>query len=183
MSLTIKDFNLVNTWEVTEPTNLWKDNADLAKANPAWNPVQSNWNDQPVYITDKSTGKKYLNLPPEFLKTCHGKVLRTTLINALLDTLIRVLKLITLAHFWMPKQPGFSTLKERASFALFDLKRVLITPLAGIGITMASIYGLARPNDGRKLCTSIASLVPRRDDVYDRFPEFPTHTPENLEKS
>lgn len=178
MSLTIKDFNLINEWEVTEPNNLWKDNVDIAKANPAWNPAQWNWNDQPVYITDKSTGKKYLNLPPEFIKTSHGKVLRQTFLKGLLDTLIRIVKLITFAHFWLPKQKGFSTLKERAAFALFDLKRVLITPLAAVGITAAALYGMARPNDGRKLCTSIASLVPRMNDDNDRFPEFPTFTPE-----
>lgn len=162
-ALSIKDFTIINEWEITDPNNLWKDNPKIAKlaTNPDFSLAEYNWSEKPLAITDKTTGKRYLNLPPEYLQKCHGKVLRKVPLFALIDTLMRILKLITLSHFWLPSEKGLSSLKERLTTAKIDLMRIFIVPFAALLMTVAAIYGMIRPNDGRKLCTSIARLVPR----------------------
>jgi hypothetical protein len=176
-ALSIKDFTITNEWEIADPNNTWKNNPKIAKlaTNPDFSLAEWNWSDKPLTITDKTTGKKYLNLPPEYLKKCHGKVLRKAPIYALIDTLMRIIKLITLSHFWLPEEQGLSTLKERFTAAKIDLMRIFIVPFAALMMTIAAIYGMIKPNDGRKLCTSISRLVPKVTSGIDLFPKFRTY--------
>lgn len=176
-ALSIKDFTISNEWEITDPNNTWKKNPKIAMVatNPDFSLAEWNWSEKPLAITDKTTGKKYLNLPPEYLRKCHGKVLRKTPLYALIDTLMRILKLVTLSHFWLPEEKGLSTLKERFTAAKIDLMRIFIVPFAALMMTIASLYGMLKPNDGRKLCTSISRLVPKVTTGIDLFPKFRTY--------
>jgi hypothetical protein len=72
----------------------------------------------------------------------------------------RILKLVTLSHFWMP-QEGTYSFKARLKDAGIDLLRIVATPVALVGLELAAIYGTFNPYDGRKLyarlCTETLS--------------------------
>ena len=142
MGMTIKDFYPINKW-TTDPKD-------------------------PGQIIDESTGKKYSKKSPyEIRMDC---LWVAAVINPIFNSVdvirnvaCRALKIVSLSHFWMEEEGETRyNLKNRLSKAGADFLRIVVAPLALIGIELSSIYGLARPYDGRKLYLSICAEYNRK---------------------
>ncbi|MEX1012244.1 MAG: hypothetical protein WD595_01020 [Waddliaceae bacterium] len=135
-SLTLGDFQPFNNWELVQ--------------NKGKTP----------YLLDATTGKKYLY---EDKVTIGLQCLILTigtpslqLTASIVNIAYRILKLVTLSHFWIhkPEEKSYS-IKGRVKDAGLDLLRVVTQPIAVVGLQLSAIYGLFRPYDGRKLYSSI----------------------------
>lgn len=130
-----------------QPFNKWKVDKDGPKF----------FNGEPRNIIDQTTGRKYFNESKTtvgfkcFLVTLGTPIVHT--IASLLNVAWRILKLVTLSHFWVP-QKGNYNFTARAKEAGKDLLRIVVTPLAIIALELSAIYGIIRPYDGRKLYAS-----------------------------
>ena len=139
-NVTLSDFHPYNTWtEVTGPELF---NNGISK-----------------YITD-GTGRRYYNQSQDIVSSkCFWLVLGTPFahpVAAILYVPYRLLKLVTLSHFWIPKDEETTyNFKARLKDAGEDLLRVVASPLAIVGLELAAIYGLFMPFDGRKLYATI----------------------------
>jgi hypothetical protein len=72
------------------------------------------------------------------------------------NAIYRIAKLALLAHGWtgaLLMQPY--CFKARLKDAGGDLLRVVLTPIALVGLELAAIYGIFNPYEGRKLYASI----------------------------
>lgn len=141
----LKDFCPINHWEV-DNSRLWtKDTAPLEKLIGL-----------PRHLKDKTTDRFYWN---ERKKTVRIKCLKLIVAVPLVHTIgialniaYRIIKLVTLSHFWIKKEgEGKYDFKTRLKDAGKDLARIIASPIAIVGMELAVIYGLIRPYDGRKL--------------------------------
>ncbi len=151
-SVKLKDFCPVNKWEVDENGSPWFKYCPKEKLGT------------PKYILDQTTGRKYRN---EYRSTIRIKCLVITASSPLTLTLLpvlnvayRILKLVTLTHFWVKKEDEVKyDFKARLADAGKDLLRIVATPLVIVGMPLASIYGLIRPYDGRKLYATFERAI------------------------
>lgn len=140
--VSIKDFQPINTWKL-----------DLD--GPKWF-----YSNEPRYIIDTTTDRRYWNES----KGCVGfKCFLLTLgtpivhpIAAIVNIAIRVLKILSLSHFWLPTS---HSLKGRLKDVGQDLLKILISPLVIPALELAAIYGMVTPYDGRKLYASIERAI------------------------
>jgi hypothetical protein len=145
MSITFRDFQAINKWT-------------LDITGPKWDESQ-----EPQYIIDDATGRKYLN---EDFKVVGFKCFLLTLgtpfvhsVASVCNIAYRILKLITFSHFWI-KQKGEYNIIARLAEAGKDLLRIVATPLSIIGLELAAIYGaISSPYDGRKIYASFERAV------------------------
>ncbi len=84
------------------------------------------------------------------------------IVQLALVTVMRVIKLVTLSHFWLPKkEEKESSLSGRVSAFTGDLLKVITAPLAAAVRTVAAVYGtinifsLTAPLDARKVIASV----------------------------
>jgi hypothetical protein len=75
-----------------------------------------------------------------------------------LSIAVRVFRLMIGAHFWLPKDPGY-TFKARLWDATKDVGRILATPLAYIGIEAGYMVGVIAPHQGLAFVSMIVSRV------------------------
>lgn len=141
-TLNLKDFQPINDWKIDVDGQKWESSTD------------------PVYIIDQTTSKKYWNHSKGSIQVkCVLLTLGTPIVHPVSSTaniLYRVVKIISLFHFWGEVEEGkSSSLKARAKRARNDCLRVLTAPIALIGLELSSIYGVVNPYDGRKLYASI----------------------------
>ena len=141
MNVTLRDF---------QPINNWKPDLDGPKY----------YDGTAQHLIDQTTGRKYLNESKEvvgfkcFLLTLGTPVIH--LIASVATVAYRIAKLVTLSHFWMPKEDEKSyNFEDRLKGAGMDLLRIATQPIALVGLELAAAYGLIRPYDGRKLYASI----------------------------
>ena len=141
-SVTIRDFQPVNTWQTQTSGKKWR------KSNA------------PMYVIDQSTGKKYWNESKHILRLkCLALALGTPIVH-LIGTMVtvayKIARLVTFSHFWEKKEGEKSySFKERAKDAGKDLLRVAASPIIIASLELAAIYGMVKPYDGRKLFASI----------------------------
>jgi len=146
MNILLSDFKVIN---------IWKLDLDGEK----WNCCDKH-RGQAKYIIDLSTNRRYSNEAPGIVRTkCFLLTLGTPIVHLIAgvcNAAFRALQIITLAHFWMPKDEERSyNFRVRLKDAGQDLLRIVAAPLAIIGLELAAIYGIFRPYDGRKLYASI----------------------------
>lgn len=114
----------------------------------------------PVFMIDRTTGKKYWNESKNCVGAkCFALALGTLFIQPVLSVIpiaYRIVKFVSFAHFWIPKQDEKSySFKERSKDVGKDLLRVVAAPIAIIALELAAIYGVFSPYNGRKLYGSI----------------------------
>ena len=145
MNVTFKDFQLINTWEPDVDGPCWPYTGGTPKV-----------------LIDKATGRKYLNESKGVIRNkCNLLVIGTPLIHpiaAVVNVVYRILKLITLSHFWVGKELDYN-FKARLGAAGKDLLRIIVAPLSLVGLELAALYGVVRPYDGRKLYASIERAI------------------------
>lgn len=141
-NVTLKDFQLFNTWEVEK------------NGRPFIN-------GKPAFIIDETTKQKYWNESKGcvglkcFLLTLGTPIVHS--IASLVNVAYRIVNLISFYHFWKDKELGEYpySFKERLKEVEEDLLRIIGTPIAVIGLEFAAIFGIFSPYNGRKLYASI----------------------------
>jgi hypothetical protein len=111
-------------------------------------------------LTDSINADKYLEdvLIPH---KCLALIVATPLIQVvgiLISVINRIIKLITLAHFWYPSEKEYS-LSERAWTFGKDTLRVAFSPAIYVSMILSSIYGLIFTNNGRKLYATFERCI------------------------
>lgn len=143
MSITIRDFQPINTWT-----------PDIT--GPKWQ-----GSEEPCYLKDESTGRSYLNEDEGIVRfKCFLLSLGTPLIQpiALICNIVyRILKLVTFSHFWVADEKEASyNFQARLAEAGKDLLRIVANPLSLIGLELVALYGMMfSPYDARKVYATI----------------------------
>jgi len=154
--LILKDFQPLNIWEVDTNGKQWPKGG--AK-----------------FLVDTSTGRKYLKEDTSLIrKKCAALVLGTLVIQsvtAILNIATRVFAIVKLLCFWQ----GELTFKARLLETRDHFLKIIATPFALIGMLFASMYGVIRPYDGRKLYASMERLAYDRAVLAPCFQPNPTH--------
>lgn len=140
-SITLKDF---------QPINIWMPDLNGPK-----------WGDRdPEFLIDTTTTRRYWNESKGsvglkcFLLTIGTPFVHS--IASLVNIAYRIVKLISLFHFWTYKEEEqFYSFKARLEDAGQDVLRIFTTPIAIIGLELAALYGVFTPYNGRKLYASI----------------------------
>lgn len=140
-NVSIKDF---------QPCNQWKPDLD----GPKW------LDGSPELLVDMTTNKKYWNEDKGCVRfKCFLLILGTPVVHsiaAVVCVAARIVKLVTLSHFWRDKSSEENySFGARVLDAGVDLKKILTQPLAAVALELSAIYGLFSPYDGRKLYASI----------------------------
>lgn len=140
-SITLRDFQPINTWKPDLDGKKWIDGG-------------------PMYLTDMTTKRKYYNESKAWVGfKCFYLTLRTPIVQSIFSVVFTALKIIDLvrfSHFISDKEGEKSySFKERLKDAGKDLLRIVTTPIALIGLELAAIYGIFSPYNGRKLYASI----------------------------
>jgi hypothetical protein len=159
MSVSIKDFHPVNSWKPDEHGQKWSGS------------------NEPAYLIDRTTGRRYFNESQGVVRfKCLLLTLGTPIVHtaaSIINVAYRILKLVTLSHFWAPKkEESRYDFKARLTDAGKDVLRIVATPFSLLGLELASIYGVFRPYDGRKLYASIERAT------YGNFILAPCFQPE-----
>lgn len=140
-------------WNDFRPVNNWT----LDLAGDQWGCCAENA--EPKFLKDESTGRRYWNESKGIVGfKCFLLTLGTPFVHpiaSIINVAYRILKIVSLSHFWLPNNQKSYDLKGRALSATKDLLRIVAAPLTIVGLELAAIYGLARPYDGRKLYASI----------------------------
>jgi hypothetical protein len=116
--------------------------------------------EKPQFIKDQTSGKLYHNESKGSLRWKFFKMngLGSALISIhfVLKTVLRIIKLATLSHLWMPQEDSKArSLKGRVTAFAADLARVAAAPLALAGMVVMPLYGIINPLDSRKLFATI----------------------------
>lgn len=144
MAIQWRDFQPVNNWIPDVKGEKWGCCAEQA---------------EPKFLMDESTGRKYLNESKGIVRfKCILLTLGTPFVHpiaSLFNAAYRIIKIVSLSHFWLPRAEKGYHFKARVLSACKDLLRVVAWPLTIVGLELAAIYGWIRPYDGRKLYASI----------------------------
>jgi xanthosine utilization system XapX-like protein len=169
IDMKLKDFQpLFNGWEVADPKQgLW-DNSNESR-----------------FIVDKPTGRLYTNESKNVVRfKCFWITLGNPLVHVVasfINVVYRIVLLITFSHFRGDKKDANNKIipnypfKARLIDAGIDLLRIKSTPLSLIALPLASLFGLLRPYDGRKLYASIERAIYGRPILAPCFQPNPTH--------
>lgn len=141
MSISIRDF---------QPVNVWMPDCH----GPCY------YSGEPLFLKDASTGRHYLNETKTVVGfKCFLLALGTPFVHpitACITIAFRILKLITLAHFWITREDEKNyNFSGRLLHATKDFLRIVAAPLMLVGFELSALYGLIRPYDGRKLYASL----------------------------
>ena len=195
--VTLQDFYPVSTWKVDKKGERWtKLLSGTMTQKYVYCPYERNeggywkldyskitdakYKDlEPMYVIDQSTNNKYWNESKNvtrlkcFLLTFGTPFVHT--VASIANIAYRILKLVTLSHFWVKKEgeenyilklvtlSHFWVKKEgeenysftaRLKDAEVDLLRIVTTPLTIVGLELSAIFGLLTPRNGRKLYAS-----------------------------
>lgn len=144
MSLSLKDFQPINHWDVDVNGEKF-DRRYIERGTPK-------------FIIDASTGKRYLNESTVVIRIkCGLLVLGTPLFHVpsgIGNIAYRAAIVFTGYHFWSHKRKNKS-FSANCLATSRDGLRIIAQPFSIIGLEAASIYGIFNPHDGRKLYASI----------------------------
>lgn len=154
-----------NDWEVDQEGPKWYDSSKKIY--------------EPKFIIDKSTGRRYLNETPGWIRfKCFWLTLGTPLIHgfmASVNIIYRIFKTLIGAQFWLIRREPSYNFKARVIDVGVDMLRIVLTPLALIGLQFAAIYGMFNTRDGRKLYATIERLYYAGFTLAPCFQPDPTH--------
>jgi hypothetical protein len=138
---TIKDFQPISTWTVDTEGGKWEGE------------------NEPKYLLDESTGRRYFNESKGCVRfKCIGLSLITPfahLIATVVNVIYRVLKIISFANFWLPREGDSYDFKGRLKDTGLDAARIVLAPITLLSLELSSIYGWFTPYNGRKLYATI----------------------------
>lgn len=121
--------------------------------------------DRPLFVTDQSNGDKYYYKKTKELRSDQMKLLSTNLLPRTVRTLayigIKALKTVTFFEILIETTSERVTLKERVIKYGKDVLSIPASLVHFALINLASLYGLVRPNDGRKLYYKLNELSPQ----------------------
>jgi hypothetical protein len=113
----------------------------------------------PMYIKDTQTEKLYFN---ESKVTVRSKCLGLIFFNPVANTVFgianvtfRILRLLSLSHFWIQKNHNKSSFKDRCTSFAKDLLRIALTPIILIALEVTAMYGLFKPLEARATYAAI----------------------------
>ncbi len=126
--------------------------------------VYLNANGRPVYSFDKTSGKYYLYMSSWTLRSTAITKVITLPFEAAWNMATRILKLVTLHHFWQGAScRGANTqpyaLKNRLLSAVNDTLKCIATPFATVALELAALYTMLATDNGRKLYATISRAV------------------------
>lgn len=145
---------MLNYLREFQPINTWEPDQGGAKYTNS---------DVPLYIQDKTTGKRYLNETKSCIRQKSMLLsMGTPIIHgiaSLVALAFRIGKLITLSHFWVVRE-GEQTysFKGRLQDAGEDLLKTIFNPIIFACLELSAMYGIFNPHDGRKLYTRFELL-------------------------
>ena len=143
---TLKDFKPINTWS-------------LDNQGPTW--LYDDF--EPEHIIDQSTGRRYWNESKGIIRFKAALLaLGTPLIHPITSLVAGVglsaLKVLSLFHFWAPKDINASFSDNLVDMSI-DVLKIVLWPLFLLSLELSAIYGLISPYDGRKLYASLESCL------------------------
>ena len=113
LGVDLKDFHPFNTWTVEDTyiRNKYKDKnsgEDVINRNKElFNMITWRNTKEPAFIIDETTGRKYLSESKNIIRfKCALLALGTPILQSvisLLNVVYRIVKLVSLSHFWFPK--------------------------------------------------------------------------------
>jgi hypothetical protein len=135
---------------------------------------------QAKFLIDQTTNRRYLNESKGTVGfKCFLLALGTPFvqsISSIVYVVYRILKLISLSHFWIGKnEEANSSFKARLADAGEDLLKIVAAPVSILGLELAAIYGWFRPYDGRKLYASMERAIYGHSILAPCFQPDPTH--------
>jgi len=141
MSITLQDFQIVNTWKEEVDGEKWSDG-------------------EAKFLIDQSTGKKYFNESQDVVGfKCALLTLGTPFVHSaasIANLAYRVLRLATFANFWIEKDGEKKySFENRLLDAGKDLLRIVLVPISILSLELSAVYGLFTPYNGRKLYATI----------------------------
>lgn len=157
MDIVFKDFQLFNSWKTDSEGPKWYRNGE-----------------EPVYLIDLSTGRKYLNESPWcvrfkcFLLTLGTPVVH--LIASICHIAYRIFDLFN--HLCLESE---KPMQKRLTQVREDIFNIAMTPLVFVGLELSAIYGILRPYDGRKLYASLERSLYGQHLLAPCFQPDPTH--------
>ncbi|MEI6242419.1 MAG: hypothetical protein WCP39_03325 [Chlamydiota bacterium] len=130
-------------------------------------------------IRDLSTQDLYLNQDTKNLRIkCSILFFATCIFQPIglsLNCINRISKITTLSHFWhRSKKPSYN-LKGRIHEMKNDVLRVVTAPVILGAFLTASLYGLFRPYDGRKIYATL-----ERASYGQSYKKFPSNKPDKF---
>ena len=129
------------------PFNTWEVETKIS-------PYYSDRSYQTGWIIDTTTGDKYDNEEVSMTRfKCMAIAASAFLAQSvalLLNLINRIVKLVSLAHLWYPREESRSFVARLLEMGK-DILRVALTPILFVGIQLSSLYGIASPLNGRKL--------------------------------
>lgn len=146
MNVKLEDFNFRNCWSL---------DSDGPKTQCC-----PDHESKPKYIIDRAAERKYRNESEDHVRfTCFALALATPTIHeyvSVVNVAYRIVKLVTLSHFWFPKHGERSyNFEHRLNDAGIDLLRIVAAPIATLGLELAALYGIFSPYNGMKLYATI----------------------------
>jgi len=133
------------------PCNSWEEGESTLHGNPFTN----NLFDEQRYVQDRTSGIRYSKGSGK-RADCLALAVVTPIVQLLpiaYATVIRIIKLVTFAHFWMPSPEGNwqVPLTKRLSHFGKDLLLLALTPILLVGLELSAIYGCIASHHGAKL--------------------------------
>ena len=137
---------------------------------------------EPMCLEDVTTNTFYANESKGMVRfKCVLLALGTPIYHAIasiVNIAYKILKLITLSHFWRKKEENHS-FTARLKDAGADLLRIVATPFAIISLEFSSIFGSCSPYNGRKLYATFERALYGNHRLAPCFQ--PGTTPENFQ--
>ncbi len=128
-------------------------------------------------LIDMSNKDEYLNdsLTVKRIK-CLLLVIFTPIAHAIgvvLSLANRIVKLVTLSHFWHAYQENHYFFKTRVVAFCKDLLRVALTPIFFLGLELAALDGLMFPYSGGKIYATFERCLYQKYLLAPCFQPFP----------
>jgi hypothetical protein len=140
MTLTLGSFAPINSWEPDTFRPTWEGSTEKA------------------FVIDLTTGNRYLNIGEKYLRISSLAMLIPVL--PAFFVAIKILKVVSFSHFWRHEEAeknGYS-LPSRLVRCFTDLVLITTSPILLIAMEVSALYGIIRPNDGRKMYEVFARI-------------------------
>jgi len=126
---------------------------------------------------DLSNGDLYWNDDPKITRLkCLGLAVATPIVHAVglvLNLANRVAKVVSFAHFQDRATENYS-LSDKSWAVCKDLLRIAFTPIIYLGLELSALYGLALPENGRKLYATFERCAYGKELLAPCFQPFAT---------
>jgi len=122
----------------------------------------------PLFIIDKSTGHRYINIPKKSLRYDNFAHILTSIFMlpiTVFHIALKIFRVVSFYHFRKDSEVTL-TLSDKLKSTAADIACVVASPLAILGLTLFPLYGLIFPHNGIKLLTSTQRAFFNEDDGH-----------------